>query len=88
MTNIYRLIIFLPFVILGCAPNVIEENKVIQTTDSLNMNIFSKEGNKIYSIASPKSSYNLGELKFVIKGPSRLNKGVRTVGQCDYHIGH
>ena len=30
MTNIYRLIIFLPLVILGCAPNVIEENIVIQ----------------------------------------------------------
>ena len=69
MTNIYRLIIFLPFIILGCAPNVIEENKVIQKIDSLNMNIFSKEGNKIYSIASPNSSYNIGELKFVLKKP-------------------
>ena len=69
MNNINRLIIFLPFVIIGCAPNVIEENKVIQKIDSLNMNIFSKEGNKIYSIASPNSSYNLGELKFILKKP-------------------
>ena len=59
MTSIYRLIIFLPFVILGCAPNVIEENKVIQKINSLDMNIFSKKGDKIYSITSPDSSYNI-----------------------------
>ena len=64
MTNIYRLIIFLPFFFLGCAPNVIEENKVIQKIDSLDMNIFSKSGDKIYSITSPNSIYNINELKF------------------------
>ena len=60
MNNIYRLIIFLPFVILGCAPNVIEENKVIQKIESLDMKIYSKDGDKIYAITSPKSSYNIG----------------------------
>ena len=64
MNKIYRLIIFIPFFILGCAPNVIEENKVIQKIDSLDMNIFSKSGDKIYSIISPDSSYNKTELKF------------------------
>ena len=49
---------------IGCAPNVINENKVIQKIDSLDMTIFSKSGDKIYSITSPNSSYNLGELKF------------------------
>ena len=58
MTNIYKLIIFLLFIPLGCAPNVIEENKVIQKIDSLDMNIFSKSGDKIYSVTSPNSSYN------------------------------
>ena len=70
MTNIYRLIIFLPFVILGCAPNVIEENIVIQKIDSLDMNIFSKKGDKIYSITSPDSTYNNVELKFKLKKPT------------------
>ena len=70
MNNIYRLIIFLPFVILGCAPNVIEENKVIQKIESLNMKIYSKDGDKIYAITSPKSSYNIGELKFELKDPT------------------
>ena len=55
---------------MGCAPNVIEENKIIQKIDSLDMNIFSKKGDKIYSITSPNSSYNIGELKFELKKPT------------------
>ncbi len=70
MSKIYRLIILLPFVILGCAPDVIEENKLIQTIDSLDMNIFSKKGDKIYSITSPNSRYNKKELKFELKKPT------------------
>ena len=70
MTNIYNLIIFLPFLIIGCATNVIEENKVLQKIDSLDMNIFSKKGEKIYSITSPNSSYNNIELKFELKKPT------------------
>ena len=58
MSKNYRLIIFLPLFILGCAPNVIDENKVIQKIDSLDMTIFSKSGEKIYSITSPNSSYD------------------------------
>ena len=54
---------------IGCAPNVIEENKVIQKIDSLNMNIFSKKGEKMYSIISPNSSYNKSKLKFELKSP-------------------
>ena len=65
----YILIIFLPIVILGCAPNVIEEKKVIQKINSLDMNIYSNKGDKIYSISSPNSSYNLSELKFELKKP-------------------
>ena len=65
----YRLIIFLPFFILGCTPNVIEKSKVIQKIDSLDMNIFSKSGEKLYSITSPNSSYNNIELRFELKKP-------------------
>ena len=80
MNNIYRLIISLPFVILGCAPNVNEENKVIQKINSLDMNIFSKRGDKIYSITSPNSSYNNNELKFELKNPTiNIFKGEKTI---------
>ena len=67
MKNLYRLIISLQVFILGCAPNVIKENKVIQKIENLDMNIFSKEGDKVYSIKSPSSSYDKNELKFKLK---------------------
>ena len=67
MNNIYRLIVFLPVFILGCSPNLIEENKVIQKIESLDMNIFSKKGEKIYSIRSPNSKYDKVQLKFNLK---------------------
>ncbi|WP_042851311.1 LPS export ABC transporter periplasmic protein LptC [Prochlorococcus sp. MIT 0604] len=54
---------------LSCAPNVIDENKITQKIDSLNMNIFSKTGEKIYSITSPNSSFNNIKLKFELKKP-------------------
>ena len=69
MSNTYRLIIILPLFILGCIPNVIDENKVIQKIESLDMTIFSKSGDKIYSITSPNSSYDNIELKFKLKKP-------------------
>jgi len=69
MSNIHRLIIFFPLFILGCAPNVIDENKVIQKIESLDMTIFSKSGDKVYSITSPNSSNDNIELKFELKKP-------------------
>jgi len=53
----------------GCVPNVIDENKIMQKIDSLDMTIFSKSGDKIYSITSPNSSYDKIELKFELKKP-------------------
>ncbi|MBO6978698.1 MAG: LPS export ABC transporter periplasmic protein LptC [Prochlorococcus marinus XMU1428] len=54
---------------LGCAPKLIDENKVIQKIDSLDMTIFSKSGDKIYSITSANSSYDRNEQKFELKKP-------------------
>ena len=70
MSNIYRLIICLPFFILGCAPNVIDENKLIQKINSLDMNIFSKSGDKLYTISSPYSIYNNNQQRFELKKPT------------------
>ena len=66
MSRIYKLI-FLPFFILGCKPNVIEENKIIQRINNLDMNVFSMRGEKIYSITSPYSSFDKNQLKFQSK---------------------
>ena len=67
MNNLFKLIIFLPILITGCSQNVIEENKVIQKIDSLDMNIFSNEGEKIYSVKSPYSSYDKNNQKFQLR---------------------
>ena len=67
MNNIYRLILFFPVFIIGCAPNVIEENKFLKKIDSLNMNIFSNTGEKIYTITSPNSIYDKIKLEFNLK---------------------
>ena len=66
MSRIYKLI-FLPFFILGCKPNVIEENKIIQRINNLDMNVFSMRGEKIYSITSPYSSFDKNQQMFQSK---------------------
>ena len=79
MIHIYRLIIFLPIFLLGCAPNLLKENKLIQKIDSLDMDIYSKSGKKIYSITSPNSFYNKSELNFELKKPTiNIFKGEET----------
>jgi len=70
MNNIYKLIIFLTLFMFGCTQNVIDENKVKQKIDSLDMTIFSKSGDKSYSITSLNSSYDNIELKFELKKPT------------------
>ena len=79
MNNIYILKIFLPFVLLGCAPNLIEKNTVLQKIDNLDMNIFSNKGEKIYSITSPYSSYDNKKLEFQLKNTTiNIFKGEET----------
>ena len=67
MNHIYKLILFLSVLTLGCKPSVKEEIKVIQKIDSLDMNIYSKRGDKIYSITSPHSTFDNNALKFQFK---------------------
>ena len=67
MNNIYNLIFFVPLLIFGCVPRIIEDDKLTQKIDGLDMNIFSKRGNKIYSITSPYSSYDNNKQKFKSK---------------------
>ena len=67
MNRIYRFISFLPILLLGCTPNVIEENKVKQKIDTLDMDIFSNRGEKLYSITSPYSSFDKNKQEFQLK---------------------
>ena len=58
MNNTFRSLLIITFFILGCTPNVIEENKITKQINSLVLFIFSKRGDKKYSIKSPYSTYN------------------------------
>ena len=76
MSKIFTLIIFLPVFVLGCKSKVIEENKFTQKINSLDMNIFSMKGEKIYSITSPYSSFDKNHLKFKSKNTNiKIFKG-------------
>ncbi len=67
MNNIYKLIIIFPFLILGCNPSGIDRNRIMQKIDSLDMNIYSNEGEIIYRIISPNSSYDRARQIFNLK---------------------
>ena len=67
MNRLYKLIIFFPVFIIGCTTNVNEGKKILKKIDSLNMNIFSNTGEKIYTITSPNSTYDKIKLEFNLK---------------------
>ena len=64
MNNLYKLILILPISIIGCAPNIIEEKDFAKEINSLDLNIFSRNGEKKYSITSPRSIYDNFKNKF------------------------
>ena len=64
MNNLYKLILILPIFIIGCAPNTIEEKDFAKELNSLEVNIFSNNGEKKYSITSPHSIYDNFKNKF------------------------
>ena len=67
MNKFYTLLIFISIIITGCKTKEINDNKIIQSINSLNMNIFSYEGKKLLSIKSPYSNYNKQENTFNLK---------------------
>ena len=67
MNRLYKLIIFFPVFIIGCTTNVNEGKKILKKIESLNMNIFSNTGEKIYTITSPNSTYDKIKLEFNLK---------------------
>ena len=64
MNNLYKLILILPIFIIGCAPNIIEEKDFTKQINNLDLNIFSQNGEKKYTITSPYSIYDNFKNKF------------------------
>ena len=58
MNSLYKYLLLIPFLILGCRNNEIEEQYLGQIINTMNMNIFSNEGIKLLSIESPISNYD------------------------------
>ena len=64
MNNLYKLILILPIFIIGCAPNIIEKKDFTKEVNNLDLNIFSENGEKKYTITSPHSIYDNFKNKF------------------------
>ena len=58
MSRFYKLILLVPLLIIGCKSNIRNNTNIIQTINSLNMNIFSIDGEKLLSIKSPYSNFD------------------------------
>ena len=67
MNRWYKLILILPIIIIGCKNKEIDEKYLSQSINTLDMNIFSKEGEKLISIKSPYSNYDKERNTFDLK---------------------
>ncbi len=67
MNNNFKLIFLLFFLILGCNSKLTERVNILQKIENLDMNIYSQDGNKIYTIKSPNSIYDQKNNIFILK---------------------
>ena len=67
MNKFYKLLFLIPIILSGCTSKVIDDKIITQSIDKFNMNIFSKEGNQLFTIQSPYSRYNKEENMFKLK---------------------
>ena len=64
MNNLYKSILILAIFIIGCSPNIIEEKDFAKEINNLDLNIFSENGKKKYTITSPYTIYDNFKNKF------------------------
>ena len=67
MNKLYRVLMLIPILISGCNTRDLEDDIYSQSIENFNMNIFSSEGKKIFTIKSPYSSYNKEKNIFNLK---------------------
>tara|TARA_Y100000991_G_scaffold155675_1_gene118465 strand:+ start:605 stop:1228 length:624 start_codon:yes stop_codon:yes gene_type:complete len=67
MNRLYILLFLFTYIISGCKNKEINEKDISQSINTLNMNIFSKEGEKLVSIKSPYSNYDKKSNTFNLK---------------------
>ena len=64
MNNIHKVLIIFPIFILGCQKNTLKVGELSPKFNSLNMDIYSNNGVKIYTVKSPISIYDRGNQVF------------------------
>ncbi len=67
MNRLCKYLFLIAILIAGCKTIEIDDKTISQSINSLNMNIFSNEGNKLLSIKSPYSSYDKDKNTFNLK---------------------
>ena len=67
MNKLYKVLMLIPILISGCNTRDLEDDIYSQSIENFNMNIFSTEGKKIFTIKSPYSSYNKEKNIFNLK---------------------
>ena len=67
MIKLYNLLLLIPIIILGCKTREINEKEISQSINTLYMNIYSNDGNKLLSIKSPYSNYDIQKNSFNLK---------------------
>ena len=67
MNKLYKALMLIPILISGCNTRDLEDDIYSQSIENFNMNIFSSEGKKIFTIKSPYSSYNKEKNIFNLK---------------------
>tara|TARA_A100001388_G_scaffold274700_1_gene258773 strand:- start:834 stop:1463 length:630 start_codon:yes stop_codon:yes gene_type:complete len=70
MNRFYKFLFIIPLIIIGCKTNDIDDKKVNQSINSLDMNIYSKQGEKLISIKSPYSIYEKDKNALYLKQTS------------------
>ena len=58
MNRLYNFLFLIPLIIIGCKNKEIDKKYLSQTINTLNMNIYSNEGEKLLTIKSPYSNYD------------------------------
>ena len=67
MNKLYKPLFLIPLIIIGCKNKNIDKKYLSQSINNLNMNIFSKEGVKMFFIKSPNSYYDKETNNFKLK---------------------
>ena len=67
MNRLFKLLFIIPIILTGCKTKDIDDKRVSLSINSLDMNIYSRQGNKLLSIKSPYSNYEKEKNEFNLK---------------------